>query len=120
MKIVLKLSGESLAGDNNQGIDFNKALEIAKSLKKVYDEKIRLLIVIGGGNFWRGRSNTYMTADTSDYIGMLGTEMNALVLYEALKQVKPDSGVLSQIWEEDGDITDYTDLLVNINISKID
>ena len=96
MKIVLKLSGESLAGDNNQGIDFNKALEIAKSLKKVYDEKIRLLIVIGGGNFWRGRSNTYMTADTSDYIGMLGTEMNALVLYEALKQVNCNARVFTR------------------------
>lgn len=86
-KIVLKLSGESLAGENNFGIDFNKALEIASSLKKIYDEGIRLLLVIGGGNYWRGRSNQYMDADTSDYVGMLGTEMNALVLGDALKQV---------------------------------
>ena len=86
-KIVLKLSGESLSNENNVGIDFNKALEVAKSLKKIYDENIRLLLVIGGGNFWRGRSNQYMDSDTSDYVGMLGTEMNALVLGDALKQV---------------------------------
>ena len=86
-KIVLKLSGESLAGENNFGIDFDKALEIAESLKKIYDTGIRLLLVIGGGNYWRGRSNQYMDADTSDYVGMLGTEMNALVLGDALKQV---------------------------------
>lgn len=86
-KIVLKLSGESLANNDNFGIDFNKALEIATTLKKIYDEGIRLLLVIGGGNYWRGRSNQYMDADTSDYVGMLGTEMNALVLGDALKQV---------------------------------
>lgn len=86
-KIVLKLSGESLANESNFGIDFNKALEIANNLKTIYDEGIRLLLVIGGGNYWRGRSNQYMDADTSDYVGMLGTEMNALVLSDALKQV---------------------------------
>lgn len=86
-KIVLKLSGESLATETGFGIDFNKALEIASHLKNIYDEKIRLLLVIGGGNYWRGRSNQYMDADTSDYVGMLGTEMNALVLGDALKQI---------------------------------
>lgn len=85
-KIVLKLSGESLSNDNGTGIDFNKALNIASDLKKIYEDEIRLLLVIGGGNFWRGRSNQYMDADTSDYVGMLGTEMNAMVLGDALKQ----------------------------------
>ena len=86
-RIVLKLSGESLSNENNTGIDFNKALNIANDLKKIYEEGIHLLLVIGGGNFWRGRSNQYMDSDTSDYVGMLGTEMNALVLGDALKQV---------------------------------
>jgi len=86
-KIVLKLSGESLSNDNGTGIDFNKALNIASDLKKIYEDEIRLLLVIGGGNFWRGRSNQYMDANTSDYVGMLGTEMNAMVLGDALKQV---------------------------------
>ncbi len=85
-KIVLKLSGEALSNENF-GIDFNKALSIAESLKKIYENDIRLLLVIGGGNFWRGRSNQYMDSDTSDYVGMFGTEMNALVLGDALKQV---------------------------------
>ena len=85
-KIVLKLSGEALASESGFGIDFNKALDIAKSLKIVYDKGIRLLLVIGGGNFWRGRSNQYMESETSDYVGMLGTEMNALVLGDALRQ----------------------------------
>ena len=86
-KIVLKLSGESLSKEDNSGIDFDKALNIASILKKIYENDIRLLLVIGGGNFWRGRSNQYMDSDTSDYVGMLGTEMNALVLGDALKQV---------------------------------
>ncbi len=86
-KIVLKLSGEALANENNFGIEFDKVLEIAKNLKKIHDEKIGLLVVIGGGNYWRGRSNQYMDSDTSDYVGMLGTTMNALVLGDALKQV---------------------------------
>lgn len=86
-KIVLKLSGEALSNENNTGIDFDKALNIASILKKIYENNIRLLLVIGGGNFWRGRSNQYMDSDTSDYVGMLGTEMNALVLGDALKQV---------------------------------
>ena len=79
-RIVLKLSGESLSNENNFGIDFNKALNVASDLKKTYESGIRLLLVIGGGNFWRGRSNQYMDSDTSDYVGMLGTEMNAMVL----------------------------------------
>ena len=85
-RIVLKLSGESLSNENNFGIDFNKALNIASDLKKTYESGIRLLLVIGGGNFWRGRSNQYMDSDTSDYVGMLGTEMNAMVLGDALTQ----------------------------------
>ena len=85
-KYVIKLSGESLIGENN--LDFNKCLEIAKIIKKIYEKNIRLLIVIGGGNFWRGRTNQYMNSETSDYVGMLATEMNALVLGEALNQVE--------------------------------
>lgn len=83
-KIVLKLSGESLKGTN--GLDFNKALKLAGDLKQVYDAGVRLLLVIGGGNFWRGREHTFMESDSSDYVGMLATEMNAIILGEALKQ----------------------------------
>ena len=114
-KIVLKLSGESLAGENNFGIDFNKALEIASSLKKIYDEGIRLLLVIGGGNYWRGRSNQYMDADTSDYVGMLGTEMNALVLGDALKQVGCPVQVFTRFYIPAADLYDEAKVAESVN-----
>ncbi len=84
-KIVIKLSGESLMGEDR--IDFDKCLEIARDLKNIYETGIRLLIVIGGGNFWRGRENEYMDSTAADYVGMLATEMNALILGDALRSV---------------------------------
>ena len=86
-RILLKLSGEVLAGDKNTGIDFNRVLELAKEIKDVCELGVEIGIVVGGGNFWRGRSNEYMDRATSDYIGMLGTTMNALALGDAFKQL---------------------------------
>ncbi len=89
-RILLKLSGESLAGNKNSGIDFDKVLEICKEIKEVADKGIEIGIVVGGGNFWRGRSNQQMDRCTSDYIGMLGTTMNALAIGDAFKQLGQD------------------------------
>jgi len=86
-RILLKLRGEVLAGDKNTGIDFNRVLELAKEIKDVCELGVEIGIVVGGGNFWRGRSNEYMDRATSDYIGMLGTTMNALALGDAFKQL---------------------------------
>ena len=86
-RILLKLSGEALAGDNKTGIDFDKVLTICKEIADVASLGIEVAIVIGGGNFWRGRSNTQMDRCTSDYIGMLGTTMNALAIGDAFKQL---------------------------------
>ena len=86
-RILLKLSGEVLAGDKNTGIDFNRVLELAKEIKDVCELGVEIGIVVGGGNFWRGRSNEYMDRATSDYIGMLGTTMNTLALGDAFKQL---------------------------------
>ncbi len=86
-RILLKLSGEVLAGDKNTGIDFNRVLDLAKEIKDVCELGVEIGIVVGGGNFWRGRSNEYMDRATSDYIGMLGTTMNALALGDAFKQL---------------------------------
>ena len=86
-RILLKLSGEVLAGDKNTGIDFNRVLELANEIKDVCELGVEIGIVVGGGNFWRGRSNEYMDRATSDYIGMLGTTMNALALGDAFKQL---------------------------------
>ena len=69
-RIVLKLSGESLSNENNTGIDFNKALNIANDLKKIYEEGIHLLLVIGGGNFWRGRDGQIIKNRDEDAVGV--------------------------------------------------
>ena len=89
-RILIKLSGESLAGNIGHGIDFDKALEICSEIKNVCDLGVEVAIVVGGGNFWRGRSNMHMDRCTSDYIGMLGTTMNALALGDAFKQLGQD------------------------------
>ena len=86
-RIMLKLSGESLAGNKGTGIDFDKVLEICKEITEVTYKGIEVAIVVGGGNFWRGRSNQQMDRCTSDYIGMLGTTMNALAIGDAFKQL---------------------------------
>lgn len=86
-RIILKLSGEVLAGKNKHGIDFERTLEIAKEVKECVELGYEIGIVVGGGNFWRGKSNEYMDRATSDYIGMMGTVMNALALGDAFKQL---------------------------------
>lgn len=89
-RILLKLSGESLAGSKKVGIDFEKVLEICKKIKEIASLGVEVAIVVGGGNFWRGRSNQQMDRCTSDYIGMLGTTMNALALGDAFKQLNQE------------------------------
>ena len=89
-RILIKLSGESLAGDKKTGIDFDKVLEIFSEIKEIAAKGVEVAIVVGGGNFWRGRSNQQMDRCTSDYIGMLGTTMNALAIGDAFKQLNQD------------------------------
>lgn len=86
-RILLKLSGEALAGDKKTGIDFERVLAICAEIKEVALLGVEIGIVVGGGNFWRGRSNQQMDRCTSDYIGMLGTTMNALAIGDAFKQL---------------------------------
>ena len=86
-RVILKLSGEVLAGKTKHGIDFERTLEIAKEVKECVELGCEIGIVVGGGNFWRGKSNEYMDRATSDYIGMMGTVMNALALGDAFKQI---------------------------------
>ena len=96
-RVLIKLSGESLAKENNTGIDFDKLLSIADVIKECINEEIEIAIVVGGGNFWRGRSNTMMDSTTSDHIGMLGTTMNALALNDAFIQKGVNSRVQTSI-----------------------
>ena len=96
-RILLKLSGEYLARENGMGIDFEKMLNVADVIKECVNEGYEIAIVVGGGNFWRGRSNTMMDSTTSDHIGMLGTTMNALALNDAFLQTGVESRVQTSI-----------------------
>ena len=97
--IMLKISGESLAGDNEQGFDFDILNDLSNNIKKLVDKKIRISIVLGGGNFIRGSSFSNGVVDrvTSDYMGMLGTVMNSLALQSNLEKVGVPSRVMSAI-----------------------
>ncbi|MCT4595615.1 MAG: UMP kinase [Anaeromicrobium sp.] len=84
-RVILKLSGEALAGENGFGIDGNTVSAIAKQVKELHELGIEVAIVVGGGNFWRGRTGEGMDRTTADYMGMLATVINALALQDALE-----------------------------------
>jgi len=97
--IMLKLSGESLAGPEGFGINAQRASEIAQRVKNVQDMGVGVGIVIGAGNLWRGKIGLEMGMDqsTADYMGMLGTVMNALALMDALEKLNVETRVQSAI-----------------------
>jgi len=84
-RVLLKLSGEALAGDKKTGIDADTIGKICDEIKKIVDLGVKVSIVVGGGNFWRGRYGHQMERTTSDYMGMLATAINALGLQDALE-----------------------------------
>lgn len=86
-RILLKLSGEALAGDKKTGLDIPTIESICKSIKKCYDVGTQIGIVVGGGNFWRGRSSGTMDRVRADHIGMLATTMNALAVADVLESL---------------------------------
>ena len=86
-RILLKLSGEVLAGEKGTGIDFNKVTEVCARVKQCTDLGVQVAIVVGGGNFWRGRSGGNMDRTRADHMGMLATSINALALADALEQL---------------------------------
>lgn len=86
-RILLKLSGEALSGDKKTGLDFPTIEGICKSIKKCYDIGTEIGIVVGGGNFWRGRSSGTMDRVRADHIGMLATTMNALAVADVLESL---------------------------------
>ncbi|NLY66337.1 MAG: UMP kinase [Tissierellia bacterium] len=86
-RVVLKLSGEALSGDKGYGIDINTIYRIAEQVKKLHSLNVEIAIVVGGGNFWRGRDAKKIDRTTSDYMGMLGTVINALALQDSLEKI---------------------------------
>lgn len=85
-RVLLKLSGESLAGNEKHGIDFDTVLKFCEPIKKLVDMGVEVAIVVGGGNFWRGRSSGQMDRTRADHMGMLATVINALGVADALEQ----------------------------------
>lgn len=96
-RVLIKLSGEALAGDKKTGLDDSTLQSICASIKKIYDLGTEIAIVVGGGNFWRGRSSGNMDRTRADHIGMLATAMNALALADALERVGCDVRVQTAI-----------------------
>ena len=96
-RILLKLSGEALAGDKKVGIDDDVVNKITGKIKEVSDLGVEVAIVVGGGNFWRGRSSEKMDRVTADHMGMLATLMNSLALSDALEQHGAVTRVLSAV-----------------------
>lgn len=86
-RVLLKISGEVLAGENKHGFDFNTVTKVCSAVKKMADLGVQIGIVVGGGNFWRGRSSGDMDRTRADHIGMLATVMNSLALADALEQL---------------------------------
>lgn len=83
-RILLKISGEALAGEQKFGINEAMTQKVARQVKEVHDLGVEVAIVVGGGNFWRGRSVESMDRATADYMGMLATVINAMALQAAL------------------------------------
>jgi uridylate kinase len=84
-RIILKISGEAIAGDKKTGIDQKILARISDSVLEMHKMGVEIAIVIGGGNFWRGRSGKGMDRTTADHMGMLATVINALALQDALE-----------------------------------
>jgi len=94
-RILLKLSGEALGGDSGFGIDVDQAESIASRVKTVHDMGVQVAVVLGAGNLWRGKQGLErgMDRSTADYMGMMGTIMNSMVLMDALERI----GVLTRV-----------------------
>ncbi len=92
-RVLLKLSGEVLAGEKKTGIDFDKVTEVCSAVKKCVDMGVEIAIVVGGGNFWRGRTSGKMDRTRADHMGMLATTINSLALCDALEQL----GVVARV-----------------------
>ena len=96
-RVLLKLSGEALAGDKKTGFDEDTVRAVAVQVKQITDMGIQVGIVIGGGNFWRGRSGGSMDRTRADHIGMLATVMNSLALADTLEHLGVDVRVQTAI-----------------------
>jgi uridylate kinase len=96
-RILLKLSGEALSGKKKQGLDFEVITSICTAIKRCVDAGVEVGIVVGGGNFWRGRASGNMDRTRADHIGMLATAMNALAVADCLESLGTEVRVQTAI-----------------------
>ncbi len=96
-RIILKISGEALAGSEKFGLNEEMLKVVAKQVKEVHDLGVQVAIVVGGGNFWRGRTSKDMDKATADYMGMLATVINSLALQEAIESIGVQTRVQTAI-----------------------
>ncbi|MBQ3848566.1 MAG: UMP kinase [Clostridia bacterium] len=86
-RVLIKVSGEALAGEKKTGLDEGTISKVVENIKKIVDMGVQVGLVVGGGNFWRGRSSEKMDKTRADHMGMLATVMNALALADAFEQL---------------------------------
>jgi uridylate kinase len=96
-RVILKISGEALAGDQSFGIKEEMVQAVARQVKAVHDMGVEVAVVVGGGNFWRGRTSTSMDRATADYMGMLATIINAMALQDAFESIGIETRVQTAI-----------------------
>ena len=96
-RVLLKISGEFLSGNKDLGIDFEVVSSVCRQIKKCLDNNIQVGLVIGGGNFWRGRSSGKMDRSKADYMGMLATVINALGVADTLEKMGVKAKVQTSI-----------------------
>jgi len=96
-RVILKLSGEALAGPQGFGIDHLVMTAVAEQIKELVESGIQVAIVIGGGNFWRGRASSDMDRTTADYMGMMATIINSLAMQDSVEKLGLQSRVMCAI-----------------------
>lgn len=96
-RVLIKLSGEALAGEDKFGVNPEMTAKTAAQIKEIHDQGVQIAIVVGGGNFFRGRTGKNIDRATADYMGMLATVMNALALQDSLLSIGCDAKVMTSI-----------------------
>lgn len=96
-RVLIKLSGEALAGADKFGVNSEMTAKTAAQIKEIHDQGVQIAIVVGGGNFFRGRTGKNIDRATADYMGMLATVMNALALQDSLLSIGCDAKVMTAI-----------------------
>lgn len=96
-RVLIKLSGEALAGEDKFGVNPEMTAKTAAQIKEIHDQGVQIAIVVGGGNFFRGRTGKNIDRATADYMGMLATVMNALALQDSMLSIGCDAKVMTAI-----------------------